>query len=83
MRPLDLSREPAVTVSRKAGELRVTADVDLSALIDAPWPWRIGLCAVVADAGGSRSYWALKHPRSTPDFHDAAGFTVRLEGIAR
>ena len=83
MRPLDLAREPAVTVSREADELRVTADVDLSALTDAPWPWRVGLCAVVAHTRGSRSYWALAHPQSKPDFHDAKGFIVRLEGIAR
>jgi hypothetical protein len=83
MRPLDLARTPAVAVTRETDELRVTADVDLSTLTDAPWPWRIGLCAVVAEASGARSYWALEHPGPKPDFHDAAGFTVRLEGITR
>jgi hypothetical protein len=83
MRPLDLARSPAITVTRQPDELRVTADVDLTVLVDAPWPWRVGLCAVVMDTGGARSFWALRHPRPTPDFHDAAGFTVLLEGNAR
>jgi hypothetical protein len=83
MQPLTLAREPAVEVSRNAAELLVTADVDLSALVDAPWPWHVGLCAVVAENEGARSYWALKHPGTKPDFHDAAAYTVRLEGTTR
>jgi hypothetical protein len=83
MRPLTLARPPTITVARETAELRVTADVDLSALGDAPWPWRVGLCAVVAETGGARSYWALRHPEPQPDFHAAAGFTLRLEGNAR
>jgi hypothetical protein len=83
MRPLALAREPVVEVARKADELRVTADVDLSTLSDAPWPWRVGLCAVIVETDGARSYWALKHPGTKPDFHDAAGYTLRLEGTTR
>ena len=79
MRPLDLARPPTIAVARETGELRVTADVELSALRQAPWPWRVGLCAVVAETGGACSYWALRHPGPKPDFHEAAGFTVRIE----
>jgi hypothetical protein len=83
MRPLDLARPPTIAVTRQPDELRVTADVDLTALTDSPWPWRVGLCAVVAETGGARSYWALRHPGPTPDFHDAAGFAVLLKGNTR
>ncbi len=83
MRQLTLARPPTITVARETAELRVTADVDLSALGDAPLPWRVGLCAVVAETGGARSYWALRHPEPQPDFHAAAGFMLRLEGNAR
>lgn len=43
---------------------------------------RLGLCAVVEEAGGQRSYWALAHPAGKPDFHAPAGFAaeLRLEG---
>lgn len=83
MRPLALARPPAVAVARDADELRVTATVDLTGLAEARWPWRSALCAVVADATGGRSYWALRHTRPKPDFHDAAGFALSLDGSAR
>lgn len=82
MRPLDLAIPPTVKVVTTANELRVTAAIELRALGDAPWPWRIGLTAVVEDRAGGRAYYALLHPRDKPDFHDAAAFTVILDGSA-
>jgi hypothetical protein len=72
-----------VKVVTDASELRVTAAIELAALADAPWPWRIGLTAVVEDRAGGRAYYALLHPREKPDFHDAAAFTVILDRSAR
>jgi hypothetical protein len=83
MRPLALVRAPAIEVVEGAGELRVTADVDFSGIVDTPWPWCVGLCAVVADLNGGCSYWALRHPAAKPNFHDAAGWALRLEGPVR
>ena len=83
MRQLGLVPEPAVAVVAGANELRVTAALELGALADTPWPWRIGLTAVVEDRAGGRGYFALEHPRENPDFHDAAGFAVLLDGSAR
>jgi hypothetical protein len=83
MRPLELDEKPHVEVVRIAGELRVTADIELGGFADASWPWRIGLSAVVEDRAGGRAYYALEHPREKPDFHDAAAFTVLLDGSAR
>jgi hypothetical protein len=80
MRPLALAQAPAIAVATTGDELRVTAGVELAAFVDAPWPWRIGLTAVVEDRAGSRAYFALGHPRDKPDFHDAAAFTVLLDG---
>jgi hypothetical protein len=83
MRPLSLDAPPKITVVAAAGELRVTAAVELAALAHAPWPWRVGLTAVVEETSGRRGYFALLHPRAKPDFHDAAGFAVSLDGSVR
>ena len=82
MRPLELAEPPSVKVVTAANELRVTAGIELGGLADAPWPWRIGLTAVVEDRAGGRAYYALLHPRDKPDFHDAAAFTVILDRSA-
>jgi hypothetical protein len=83
MRPFELSVAPSVVAAETAGELSVTAAIELDALLHAPWPWRIGLTAVVEDRAGTRAYFALHHPRQNPDFHDVAGFTALLDGSAR
>jgi hypothetical protein len=83
MRELRLDAPPTIVVAETADELRVTAALELDALADAPWPWRIGLTAVVEDRAGEREYFALRHPRARPDFHDAAAFTVLIDGSAR
>jgi len=83
MRALELEKPPSVKVVTAANELRVTAGIELAGLADAPWPWRIGLTAVVEDRAGGRAYYALLHPREKPDFHDAAAFTVILDRSAR
>jgi len=83
MRPLEPGAPPTVAVVEAGNELRVTASMELPALARAPWPWRVGLTAVVEDRAGERSYFALAHPRAKPDFHDAAGFAISLDGSAR
>jgi hypothetical protein len=83
MRAVTPGAPPAIAVAQAANELRVTASMELPVLVRAPWPWRVGLTAVVEDRAGERSYFALAHPRAEPDFHDAAGFTISLDGSAR
>lgn len=83
MRPLELAVAPLITATKTPNELRVTAAIEVGAFADAPWPWRIGLTAVVEDRAGGGAYFALKHPREKPDFHDAAGFAALLDGSAR
>ncbi len=83
MRPLPLAEPPSIVVAKAADALSVTASVELGVFADAPWPWRIGLTAVVEDRAGGRAYFALEHPRENPDFHDVAGFAALLDGSAR
>lgn len=64
-------------------ERRDTGDgVELLAVLERrqlpPGPWRLGLSTVIEDRHGQVSHWALHHPRPTPDFHDPAGWTLRL-----
>ena len=40
--------------------------------------WALGLTAVIEEADGTKSYWALAHGGDKPDFHDPACFTARL-----
>ena len=40
---------------------------------------RLGLFAVVEDAGGGLTYWALRHPESQPDFHHSNAFALTLD----
>jgi hypothetical protein len=40
--------------------------------------WRLGLSAVIEDAKGAISYWALTHPPGKPDFHHADGFACEF-----
>jgi hypothetical protein len=41
-------------------------------------PWRIGLSAIVEEAGGEKSYWALRHAPGKLDFHHPDCFATEL-----
>jgi hypothetical protein len=58
----------------------VRARIDYSTLVDlaTPEPWMVGLTAVIEEADGTKSYWALHHPRDEPDFHHAGGRILEL-----
>jgi hypothetical protein len=43
-----------------------------------PTPALFALTAVIEEADGAKSYWALKHPPGKPDFHHADGFVLEL-----
>jgi hypothetical protein len=40
--------------------------------------WRLGLSAVIEEAGGRQSYWALAHPQGRPDFHHSDCFALEV-----
>ncbi len=41
-------------------------------------PCALSLACVLQDAAGGLSYWALRHPGATPDFHHRDGFALML-----
>jgi hypothetical protein len=64
----------AVTANDR--ELRLEARVPLPP--DRGDAARISLSAVLEDASGALSYWALRHPCDRPDFHHPDGFALAL-----
>ena len=46
--------------------------------VPADQPWQLGLSAVLEEADGTKSCWALAHPDGKPDFHHADCFAARL-----
>jgi len=79
--PAPAGAAPIVTTAASPGRFELAASVRLGAL-DASYeraPVFVGLSAVIEAADGSLSYLALCHPAEEPDFHDARGFTLRLD----
>ena len=79
-RPSASETPPQIVVRSTNSRLELDASVGLDFLSDAHAraPLRIGLAAVI-EASDGISYWALRHPRAKPDFHDAEGFALRLK----
>ena len=71
-----MQRQPDCTIRRGGNVIIFDASVPLSAL--PPLPWRTGICAVLEEEGGRKSYWALAHGKGQADFHDPACFAVSL-----
>ena len=71
---------PRIEVLTADDRFELHASVDLGALPDLPSDaiWRLGLCAVIEEASGRKSYWALAHPPGRPDFHHADAFAIDL-----
>lgn len=69
--------DPAISVTASADRLELVAGISL------PDGWRtaqldICLAAVIDEADGTKSYWALRHPPGKPDFHHADCFALHL-----
>jgi hypothetical protein len=63
-------------------ELQATLEFDSSSnLLDEVW--HLGLSAVIEEANGRKSYWALAHPPGKPDFHHPDCFAFELAGPSR
>ena len=83
--PLDDDRlAPSIVVRRDSGRLDLDALVPLDGLSSSHRhdALRLALSAVLEADDGTLSYWALRHPPGSPDFHHAEGFALRLEGTA-
>ncbi|UOA09788.1 DOMON-like domain-containing protein [Methylobacter sp. S3L5C] len=71
-----ISQAPIIHFIKTSEQLlleAVIAAVDLPENITGK-PFQLGLTAVIKVSDGSRSYWALRHPETHPDFHHRAGF---------
>jgi hypothetical protein len=69
-----------IVVHRTRDRLELGAEIG-QALLPHGRPLRLGLSAVVEDAGGILSYWALRHPPGKPDFHHRDTFALELEKL--
>lgn len=65
-------------VTRTPGVLQLELTCALTALLPGGGPLELAVTAVVEQAGGALSYWALAHPGRAPDFHRRDGFQLRL-----
>lgn len=68
---------PGISVTRDASRLELEARIARSY----PGKLAIGLSAVVEDADGALSYWALRHPPGKPDFHHPMTFALELDEV--
>jgi hypothetical protein len=70
--------EPAIAVSHSAGGLDLALRVGLDRALALGVKVELGLSAVIEDAAGGLSYWALRHPGDRPDFHHAESFALEI-----
>ncbi len=75
-----MPRAPVCTPrhSSKRGGTVLIFDAAIPARALPPLPWHYGLTAVIEEACGHKSYWAIAHPEEKPDFHDPACMPARL-----
>ena len=73
----------------RAGMTRLTAELSLAwsmARLEATVPLRedarrLALAAVIEEADGALSYWALRHAPGKPDFHHRDTFVLSVDEI--
>jgi hypothetical protein len=59
-------------------ELTVQLELDQLPELAGAATLHIGLSAVIEEADGRKSYWALAHPAGVPDFHHSDCFALEL-----
>jgi hypothetical protein len=68
---------PGIAVRQTGDRLELDAEIRPDCLPPGR-SLRLGLSAVVEDADGVLSYWALRHPPGKPDFHHTDAFALPL-----
>ena len=76
-RELEVDPGPEITVRRTRDRLELDAGIRPDFLPPGR-SLRLGMSAVVEDADGVLSYWALRHPPGKPDFHHIDAFALQL-----
>jgi hypothetical protein len=71
---------PRIEVQSNPERFTLQASLELDSLSSLPSdaPWRLGLSAVIEEASGRRSYWALAHPLGKADFHHSDCFALEF-----
>jgi hypothetical protein len=84
MRVADEIGAPRLEVEAAGTSLSVKASLDFTGapVLPESTVWRLGLSAVIEEANGRKSYWALAHPAGRPDFHHADCFTLELPVVS-
>jgi len=75
---IDAAMQPSIQRHLSIEQLTLTALLPWSALPARSAILCIGLSAVMEEANGQLSYWALRHLCEQPDFHHPAGRALRL-----
>jgi len=70
MQPLPLDEPPAIQFRDGKSRFSLSAVVRLPCAI----PLSLGVSAIIVERAGTKSYWALNHPKGKPDFHHADCF---------
>ena len=68
---------PGIVVRRTGGRLELSAEIP-PVFLPSGRSLRLGLSAVVEDADGMLSYWALRHHPGKPDFHHTDAFALQM-----
>ena len=76
---LEVEIPPEIVVRRSGERLELDAAIHTDCLPPGH-SLLLGLSAVVEDADGALSYWALRHPPGKPDFHHTDAFALQLPG---
>ena len=74
---LEVDLGPGIVVRRTGDRLELDAEICRDFLPPGR-SLRLGLSAVLEDADGVLSYWALQHPPGKPDFHHTDAFALQL-----
>jgi hypothetical protein len=75
---LEIDQAPGIVVRRSRNRLELDVRICHDFMPQGS-PLRLGLSAVVEDAGGELSYWALRHPSGKPDFHHTEAFALNWD----
>jgi hypothetical protein len=74
---LEVELAPGIVVHRTRNRLELETRI-CHDFLPRGRPLRLGLSAVVENADGELSYWALRHPSGKPDFHHPAACVLQL-----
>jgi len=86
MRVANEISDPGIEVESSPARYILHASVDLDELLlpasgsgrENGTIWHLGLSAVIEEAGGLQSFWAVAHPKGKPDFHRSDCFALEV-----